>query len=303
MAVISISVREYGPWFTSGIPRGVALSTNVPAIIYYTLDGSEPNTASSVYVNNIIFPSSMSVHLRALAISGSDRGTLNLIFFSNTEKLYFPRRSDYLGGMGVVVDGYNTENVLYDGYGADAYGELDVVVRSSDYELNDLEIKYSNEGGYYIGPNFFIKMGIPPEEFWQDNAIDPVASSPNNNNVYFNPRSLYIILDGRDAYDGYLDQSVYPINRPHGSTMNVVKYLQGKTLIQKNSYVSGGFVRSFRNATNRTSVSYYFDSNETRWIKSIQNFVPEDYPQNLGNRNSTGKPLVFKWIYNKRSMF
>ncbi len=298
MAVISISVKEYGPWFISGVPRQVALDTNIPAIVYYTLDGSEPTSSSSVYVSPISLPTSGTVILRALAVSGADRGALNLTFYSDSTKLFFPRRSDYTGGLGIVVDAYGVETVVTDGYGPDAYNFVDVPVRNSDYELEDLDIKFSKENDYFVGPGVMIKMGIPPEEFWQDNAIDMDASSPNNNNVFFNPRSLYIVMDGRDGYE---DQSVYPINRPWEGTTNLVKYLQGKSFYRPSPYISGGHVKSFYNRDTKTSVAYYFDHNELRWIKSIQTYDTDTYPERLGDRNLTGGPLVFAWIYNKRS--
>lgn len=299
MAVITISVKEYGPWFISGVPRQVALDANVPSIIYYTLDGSQPGLTSPVYITPINLPTSGTVRLRALAISGSDRGTLDLVFYSDSSKLHFPRRSDYTGGKGVVVDAYAVEDVLIDGYGPDAYDQVIIPVRRSDYELEDLEIKYSREGPYLVGPGVMIRMGTPPEEFWQDDAVDMEPSSPNNDNVFFNPRSLYIVMDGRDGYE---DQSVYPINRPWEGTTDMVKYLQGKSFFRPSPYISGGFVRSYYNKETGTAVSYYFDHNELRWIKSIQNYDPETVPDRLGDRNITGGPLVFKWIYNKRSM-
>jgi len=66
-------------------------------------------------------------------------------------------------------------------------------------------------------------------------------------------------------------------------------------------YFSGGHVRTHYNYEKGISVSYYFDHNETRWIKSIQNLDTSKIPRGVGLRIQTGGPLVFKWIYNKRS--
>jgi hypothetical protein len=298
MAVITISVKEYGPWFISGVPRQIALDANVPSIIYYTLDGSQPGPTSSIYIEPITLPTSGTIHVRALAISGSDRGALDLLFYSDSSKLFFPRRSNYTGGKGIVVDAYGVETVVTDGYGLNAYNYVILPVRSSDYELDDLEVKYSKEGDYFVGPGVMFRMGIPPEEFWQDDAVDAEPSSPNDDNVFFNPRSLYIVIDGRDGYE---DQSVYPINRPWEGTTDMVKYLQGKSFYRPGPYISGGFIKSFYNKDTGTAVSYYFDHNELRWIKSIQNYDPATVPERLGARNLSGGPIVFKWIYNKRS--
>jgi hypothetical protein len=298
MAVITINLISRGPYFISGIPREVEVETNIPSTVFYTLDGTEPTFASRVYLEPIELPTDVSVRLRLLAVSGADRGTLDVLF-STDSLLYYPRRSSAIGALGIAVDAYDVDPVLVDGYGTDAYGDIIVPVRRSDYELQDLEIKYSRTGPDGYGPGTMIVMGIPPLSFWQDDAVSEQTSTPNNQNVYFNPRSLYVVMDGRDGYE---DQSTYPINRPWGTTSNMVKFLQGRSFYQPNPYVSGGIVRSFFNYDTGTAVTYYFDSNELRWIKSIQSFDPSTVPTRIGDRRQTGPPLVFKWIYNKRSM-
>ena len=298
MAVITITATGSTVELISGIPQVVKLTTNVPATIFYTVDGSEPTILSEVYVGPIEMPTTTSVRLRALAISGILSGTLNVLYSTDSSELTYPRRTEDLG-IGVAVDAYGVDSVLTDGYGVDANGNVIIPVRSSDIELDDLAIKFSRTGLPQISPGTILLLGpVPQSQLDKASAVDMEASSPNNNNVYFNPRSLYIVIDGRD---GYQDQSVYPINRPWGSTLNIVKYLQGKTMYEPQPYVSGGHVRTLYNYDTGTSIAYYFDHNETRWIKSIQNFDPTSVPRNIGMRVTTGGPLVFKWIYNKRS--
>jgi len=299
MAIITISLKEYGPWFISGVPRQIAFSTNIPSVIYYTLDGTEPTILSSVYYEPVTLQTTGTVRVRALAISGLDTGTFDIIFSTDSSRLYFPRRSDYVGGEGIVIDAYGVTPVVIDGYGADSNENVIVPVRRSDYPLEELDIKYSRTGPDGYGPGTLIRMGLPPESYYQDNAVDSNASSPNDDNVFFNPRSLYIVIDGRD---GYSDESVYPINRPYGSTTNVVKYLQGKSLYSPSPPLTGGFVRSFINGDSDIRVSYYYDTVENRWIKSIQTFDASTYPKRLGERNLTGGPIVFRWVYNKPSV-
>lgn len=298
MSLVVISLTSFGPYFISGIPRQVELITNVPSIIFYTLDGTEPTYASPVYLGAIDLPTDVSVRLRVLAVSGSDTGTLDTTF-STTSQLTYPIRSEYSGSLGIAVDAYGVTPVLTDGYTVDANNNVIVPTRRSDYELDELEIKYSRTGPDGYGPGTIITMGTPSASYWQDDAVDPDASSPNDTNVFFNPRSLYIVIDGRDGYD---DESVYPINRPHGSTRDPVKYLQGKDFFTPSPYISGGIVRSCYNINTGVAVAYYYDFNELRWIKSIQNFDTSKVPSNLGSRTQTGPPLVIKWVYNKRSM-
>lgn len=298
MAIITISLKSLGPYFISGIPRQIELSTNVPSLIFYTLDDSEPSLSSLVYLDPIDLPTENTVRVRVLAISGSDTGILDVTFGPDNSKLFYPRRN-ITGSLGIAIDAYGVEPVVIDGYGVNDYNIVDNPVRRSDYPLEDLEIRYSTTGPDGYGPGTMITLGAYPAEFWQDNAVSEEASSPNHMNVFFNPRSLYIVIDGRDGYD---DESVYPINRPWGGTLNPVKYLQGKQFFDPAPFVSGGFVRSFINYNTGVIILYYYDNVETRWIKSIQSFDTSTVPRRIGDRTQTGGPLVVPWIYNRRSM-
>jgi hypothetical protein len=299
MAVITITAAESAVELISGIPQVISLYTNVPATVFFTVDGTEPTAFSEVYVGPIEMPTTVSVRLRAIAISGPDMGLLDIIYSTDSTDLSRDRRTEDLG-IGIAVDAYGVDSVLTDGYGPDADNYVVVPVRSSDEELENLEIKFSRTGLPQISPGTIITLGpVPESQRDKVSAIDEEASSPNNQNVYFNPKSLYIVMDGRDGYE---DQSVFSINRPHGSTMDVTKYLQGKTLYEPQPYVSGGLVRTLYNRKEGRAVSYYFDHNETRWIKSIQSFDPDTIPANIGSRRQVGPPLIFKWIYNRRSM-
>jgi hypothetical protein len=302
MAVLTITAVGLGPQLVAGIPQLVALETNLPATIYFTLDGSTPTTASPVYIQAIQLPTMMHVHLRALAISGPDMGTLNITFAASPAIVHPTRRFEGQGG-GIIVDAYGVPEVVIDGYGLDVNsgrdGEysVDFAVRGSDIPLVDLDIKYSRTGFDGEGPGTLISVGFPQELGQRESAIDAKASSPNNDNVFFNPRSQFIVIDGRD---GYQDQSVFIINRPFGGTLDEVKYLGGKSLYEPSPYISGGLVRQFYNYEKGIGVFYYFDHNECRWIKSIQK-MEETLPPNIGVRRG-GLPLVFAWIHNKRSM-
>lgn len=300
MAIITITATQRGPFLISGIPNNVILTTNVPATVFFTLNGSEPTLFSQVYLAPITLPTTGTIRLRALAISGSDTGRLDVTYSTDLSELTMSRRIPADGGAGIVVDAYGVDSVVLDGYGSDEDGDIVVPIRYSDIPLVDLEIKYSRVGADGYGPGTIVSLGpMSPEIRKSFEEVDYEASSPNDRNVYFNPKSLYIVLDGRDGYE---DQSVYPINRPWGSSIDIIKYLQGRDLMGSAPYVSGGFVKSFWNPETGVAVSYYFDHNTTGWIKSIQNYDPALVPSGLGQRNQTGQPLVFKWIYNKRSM-
>jgi hypothetical protein len=294
MAIISIIATALESEIIAGVPQLLGLDTNVPSTIFYTLDNSPPDTSSLVYVNPIVMPTDGTTRLRALAISGPDTGTLDITFKADTSAMRYPRRSSNYGA-GIVVDAYDIDNVLMDGYGLDENWLANQELRSSDYELQDLDLKFSRTGVNGEGRGTLLHFGFTPPD--RDKAIDNGFSSPNNNNVFFNPRALYIVIDGRkddDVFDGYKI-----INRPNSGTLNYRTYLNGRTIMQP--IVSGGFIRTFYDARNSVSVSYFFDFIECRWVKSINNYDGSTWPVGLGTRKSYGPGLIFKWIYNKRS--
>ena len=303
MAVITITATGLGPELVAGIPQLVELGTNLPATIYFTLDGSEPTVASPVYLRTIQLPTLERIRLRALAVSGPDYGTLDVVFSVLPGIVHPTRRFDGYGG-GIIVDAYGVPEVVVDGYGPDVQHPVsdneypvDVPVRGSDIPLVDLDTKYSRTGFDGEGSGTLIAIGFPQDLGQRKSSIDARASSPNHDNVYFNPRSQFIVIDGRD---GYQDQSVFIINRPMGGTMDDTKFLGGKLLYETSPYISGSLVRQFYNYEKGIGVFYYFDGNECRWIKSIQK-MEERLPPNVGMRRG-GPPLVFAWMHNKRSM-
>lgn len=296
MAVITISATQIGPELISGVPQSVELSTNIPSTIFYTLDGTLPTALSSVYLEAIEIPTSGTIRLRALAISGADSGRLDVTFFTDSTELKEPRRSDALNGAGIVVDAYDVEDAQYDGYTLQG-GVAIVPARQSDEALSEYEIKLSQTGVAGEGEGLFSPINLPEEQLNRPSAVSFDASSPNNNNIYFDPRSLYIVIDGTkddQVHDGYKI-----INNPNIGSRDSTKYWNSKELYESRPYISGGLVRTLYNHQTGVSCSYYYDNNEMRWIKSIQRFDPAEVPKNTGQKRSSGPWVVFKWVHNR----
>src|ERR1700686_751596 len=73
MTVISLSVTNSEEEILAGIPRTVAISTNIPALIFYTIDGSVPNLFSTQYTSPIFLPTDqLTIVLNILATNGTD---------------------------------------------------------------------------------------------------------------------------------------------------------------------------------------------------------------------------------------
>jgi hypothetical protein len=304
MAIITISAIELGPEFVSGIPRYVALETNVPSTVFYTVDGSEPTTQSFVYIEPVLLPDGVcSITFRAKAISGADVGYLYVVFGTDNTDIVRTRRIEGYGA-GFVIDAYGKEWVFYDGYSVDKNDIANVPGRFSDYPETYVDnfIIYSETGVNGIGSGEKPFIGPTPEDVTKrSSAIGIDESSPNEKNVFFDPKAMYIVIDGTMA-DGYVDQAVFPINRPLDGTMDMTKYMGGQTLRRQQPFISGGLVRSFVNPKEGTLISYYFDNCEGRWIRSKQKYDTTKVPDGIASRRQFGPPLIFKWVYNKGSM-
>jgi Chitobiase/beta-hexosaminidase C-terminal domain len=73
MAVICVTVCQSAEQVVSGIPRTVSISTNIPATIFYTLDGTTPTLFSTMYTGPIFLPfDQLLVTLSILATNGTD---------------------------------------------------------------------------------------------------------------------------------------------------------------------------------------------------------------------------------------
>lgn len=59
MGIISLTITESATQTTPGIPDTVSITANEPCIIFYTLDGTDPNTYSSVYTSAILMPQNL----------------------------------------------------------------------------------------------------------------------------------------------------------------------------------------------------------------------------------------------------
>jgi hypothetical protein len=77
MAIINITITPSSNQVLPGIPATITLSANIPATIFYTLDGSIPNTFSPVYVAPILMPGGpLSIILSVVATNGMDSSAI-----------------------------------------------------------------------------------------------------------------------------------------------------------------------------------------------------------------------------------
>ena len=282
MALITLIFIKSEAEITYGIPETVVIASSVPATIYFTLDGTIPTEDSAIYIDELSMPyNTMSITLNAFAIdgSGNESEIFTELFAADMNKL---DRTHILGSEGNVVDRFSDPTNIVDGFDADGNA-----AKFIDKELVYLDPIYSDE----TKPEVIIPPPSDTPNPWDDNFVP--YSTPEHAHL-FNPYAKVIVIDGRVQND------IKIINRPFGSITTYYREQFGKKtreLGQNGLPVSGGFVKTFYSAANGIMVSYYYDNNEERWVKSIQNLPA--IPAFRGS-NYAGMPLVFKWIYRGR---
>jgi hypothetical protein len=321
MVVISISLTESSDQIVAGFPTTVALSTNVPATIFYTTDGTEPTTASEVYVSAIVLPTDvLEFILKVFATNGVDVSAIVTTTYStdilhnarlphsvlsddsnNTPYSQYPFGSNspsptvnYLNpsGAGVTVDDPTLPEITY---GYDANGDPVAANEKFDDYLNIYSTTdYLNKTTDNVG-NLPGKVTIVGRR----SALEYTPKESTRQSPLFNSKAMVIFQDITTE-----DSSNPPqINPQSFSLENLEVSKDGSSLYAsglESPTITGSFLRSHYNPRTQMITSYYRDSSTNRWIISSAPYEPKQTdPGNLSGmvfgRNNGGVGRVFSW--------
>lgn len=317
---ITITATESGKQIISGIPYKITLATNIPATIFYTLNGSTPTTSSLVYVEPIALPTNNAgvtfsyfatngsestavvskryaplqapnrVQRAQVANAGHSHGTLGLAPFASETGTVL---AVYGAPGGITVDSPNVASTL-DGYDGTGTGTK---VRPHDLPLEEYNIVHSesdrqNKRGRGIGTlPATAKIEIPIPE--------APSTSSSTSEYFFNPRAMVIYQDSRDAD---LENPVSKLNRPFFSMVNPSHTDRGSIVAKTEtaSNVTGTFLRSHYNPRDNTITYYYRDRETNQWIISKEPWHPKN--ENIGalhkmvfSSREPGAAFVYRW--------
>jgi hypothetical protein len=272
----------------SGIPEYITFKTDVPSIVFYTLDGTVPESDSMVAEGRVYLPSNVgSVTVTAVAVSEDDNSDIVTETFSTLMQIdkvqniryegiqILPSGSDYLVSLGFDEDGDPTQNssIILD--------DLDIVASKTDYI--GMPIEGQEDGKTTRDFINFIKD--------KTKISHPYKTTPNNNNVYFDPKSKYIEIDGTTT-SAMESQIVKIVNRPYGNFDPVSKGYN-EAMKQSENVISGNLVRSMYDPATGIYVSFYYESKDSRWIVSKQKTDKKIFVINF---NSEKNKFVFRWV-------
>jgi hypothetical protein len=284
--VIILTTTESEEQIISGVPEFVEFSTNVPATIFYTLDGTTPDSESEMYVERLYLPTNInSLTLKAVAVSGSMSSDV-------FEADYAPDATDLNRTRNIGPEGINTLPAGDDPVDSLGFDQDGQPAGETAIPFVDLELKTSrrDKKGIKLPKESAIDFinFLPREVVTPKSAITRITT-PNNNNPNFDPAAGTIVVDGTTE-EKLRSQVVQVVNRPHGSMDSVGdydKHQPGRDLATAN------LVRAQYNGKTGKMIFYYRDSRDNRWIKSIQKTTPTSLnltPTYGGNR------YVFQWV-------
>ncbi len=250
MAII-ITMSESDRQYISGIPEFVELSTNKPSTMFYTIDGTTPDSSSDMYVDRVYLPTDgMAFELNVLAVSGDEESDIFSHSFYTDHLDIYSRR--LVGDEGIVVVGIDDEVVVSLSIDSDGYASQETTI-----ELSELDIKTSiyNRAGYEnpdrtsdSNVNFQADKPTPSGGFGSVSSL--------NSNAYFDPKASMIFIDG-SSQEMLDQQEVRVINRASG-TISPVSGAYSDHLMQSPP-VTGNLVRSMYNPRTGIYISYYYD--------------------------------------------
>jgi hypothetical protein len=322
MSVISVQITESKEGIIVGIPKYVKITANIPCIIFYTLDGTDPTLYSEQYIDTLLLPTNKTtVTLKVLASNGIDSSPILTETYSaengdnvrnirstnsqavGTELPYmtFPFGSGVQPHTSVIIpeggSGLNisdpSQPLVSTGFDND--GNPSGFTNNNYIESNNKIYTISDRQNKPLLPNVGTLPGTVT--YIKD---PPAVEETFYSKMLFNPKSMVI-------YHNVEDQN--PEDPPLIHTTNFsIPPIVNKTKSPRNDYFiaskdttspTGSLVRQFYNSKDNTYTHYYFDSRSLRWIISKYNYTPSENSGHLENvifsraPNSCG--FVFKW--------
>jgi len=284
MAIL-LTVKESTRQIVSGIPEYLTFTVNVPASVFYTLDGTDPDGSSEMVEGGVLYlPTNyLEFTFKAIAISGIESTDIFEQVYSQTPTTFTKRFAENDGISVLPVDSTPVEYLSYNQDNEEAQ-QTSIPFIDLEYKPSSRDVYKPFDGGKTAVDfiNFTLELASIEEPYQS-------KTSSVNNNLEFDPNAGLILIDG-STEENMKSQVVKIINRPLG-TLNTRSNFYNEHL-QSSPPVFGNLVRYFVNQKTGKIVFYYHDSRECRWIESTQSINQKTLDLTNHLRNN----YVFPWI-------
>lgn len=314
MSVISLTITQSSEETVSGIPNTISISSNVPSIIFYTLDGSSPTAYSPVYTHSIELPSYLpSLTLNVLATDGTSNSSVyTQTFTADLSSIVNLTQGAQVSQATVASIGNPANNNSLFPFGTPRLGIYDTITGRGNPDktlLNESLPSSPNAFDADGNPTSFTNQpldpfGYPPKaedknvRVIGDNGPPKNPQEASNNDKLFNPKALVIYHDASNT-DPLVPKI---INRAAFSLENSERTKDGillSTTGLDSPTITGSFIKSHYNPNTGEMTTYYRDSSVNRWIISTWKYSPTSQSTgsftNLVFGRGDGSRFVYPW--------
>lgn len=325
MSVLTITVEKSPIEIIDGIPQTLLVTTNIPSTIFYTLDGTDPNTSSDIVTGPIVMPTDASlVIFKTFATNGVV--TSDLVELEFGPDRYWKTRRPHDKVLNHCPQTDACKNTAP--FGTNSPPPTTVYGNTAEEPVDSPKKPGIPDGYDFTGKDFANYTDRPPDTYERiystttsDGKIGPLIGNlpakvhvriapedpeySEQNSLFFNPRAKVIFQDGTKPPE---DPDVARQNRAYFSLIDSETYRDGigfSTTGLEGSVPTGSFVKQHYNPRKGTAKFYYFDSKALRWIISEEPIAPNSVPTaNLSyivrSHRDKGVGQVFRWIPFKR---
>jgi len=279
------------------VPKWITVSSDIPATVFYTFDGTIPNEGSDVYLGRLSLPTDQNpLVVKIWATNGSDSsdievkeysstlvgarlaradavnyGTLSIVDFQPFSSSAQPNPPIYGPQVGITVNDLAIPGYP-DGYDGSGNQVFNIDLPKSDYTFIYSETDRLGQTGRGIGTlpsTTTIRYPEPPPE------------TSSTNDKFFNPKALVIYQDSRDTENTdltLLNKTNFDSNDPSKSQISAYYYSA-----RDGNKIHGSAGRPHFNQKDQTITFFYHDSLSGRRIISTEPFRSkhQDPPSNI----------------------
>jgi hypothetical protein len=308
---ISLTVTESTQEIVANVPKYLTITTSIPAAVFYTLDGTDPDSGSSIVEGDTLsLPTDVNpLTVKLIALTNDDSSsTFEGTYKSSLVGAFIARAADAnattlvpdyfpFGGSGHAtkhkfgqqigtITNAAGSTTIPDGYDANGNSVGSLNLPASSYTFFGSATNRLGETGRGIGT-------LPSDVTIRVPEAPPESSSTNSK--FFNAKAQVIY----QSYEDIENQDVALINRRFFDTNEPSR--DQPAAYSYNAYqgvkVHGSALRPIYNEKDQTLTFPYRDSYNGRWIFSKEKLTPttQDTGNILLSPRSRVNALVLKW--------